>query len=222
MIVGVNGGTMGTRNHCMRRELSWARRAPGVRGNPAVSLYVNTQDPGPTGAHWPADSIDRGTGLPAPDRYGVCRGGRSMACGWQYGWNGAETDVRSDGIRAPGRYVWWLDVETTNVWMRNRQLNRAVLTGMADYFQAQRLQVGVYSTHIQWAVIAGSVSPANPLYGLPEWVTGAGSVREAKSACRKANITGGPTVVTQWFTSASLIDGDVACPIPGFRKLRMG
>jgi hypothetical protein len=47
--------------------------------------------------------------------------------GWQYGWNMALMDTRTRGIQSPGRYRWWLDLETANSWQSSTRNNRADL-----------------------------------------------------------------------------------------------
>ena len=220
-IVGVNGGQIGTRNACLNRELTWAQRSSGSSRQAPVSVYVNTQDAGPGGGNWPKNNNDPISGYPVADRFGTCHGGNTTACAWQYGWNAAETDAMSDGIKSPLNYYWWLDVETSNSWQADRQLNRSVLTGMADYFNALGVPVGIYSTWYQWPRIAGTVSASNPLYALPEWVTGASTEKDAKSACWQGQfMPQGIVVLSQWYGSSSAFDVDLACPQSGFRKIR--
>ena len=220
-IVGVNGGTAFTSNQCMKRELAWAAGSTGAYGAAPVALYVNTGDPGMGSKHWPKSNRDLVTGQTVTDRYGRCHGGNTNSCAWQYGWNAAENGARRRGITTPGAYAWWLDVESGNAWQATRSLNRADLTGMTDYFLSSGLKVGIYSTAFQWPRIAGVVPPTNPLTALPEWVTGASNQLDAETACWQAQfMSGGNTVLSQWYTSSSSIDVDVTCPASGFRRIR--
>ena len=221
-VVGVNGGKDGTRNHCLKKELAWAKKFSGVNAQPAVSLYVNTDDPGTQSSNWPKNSVDLQSGDPVRDRYGSCSGGDTQACAWQYGWNMAERDERRDGVTSPLSYAWWLDAEATNTWQSDRRLNRADLTGMADYFQTLGVKVGLYSTWLQWPQIVGAITAPSPLLGLPEWVTGSSTEANAEASCWQDQfMPGGDIVLSQWYTSSSLFDGDVTCPASGFRRIRV-
>ena len=214
-IVAVNAGLPNNTNPCLTEEISWAQRSSGGTRQPRASLYVNTADPGNHGiADWPANNSDPIFGNHVRDPYGTCRGGNSQACAWQYGWNMAELDAQTRGVVHPGRYRWWLDVETVNSWQSRAQNNRADLEGMASYFRHIGATVGIYSTTGQWKPIVGTVRPASPLYRLPEWRPGAKTLAQAKKNCRLAPLTGGGKVtVTQWVTRPA--NGDFSClPAP--------
>lgn len=211
-IVAVNEGLANTTNPCLAAEISWAEISSGGTRQPKTALYVNTADPGNHGvADWPADNNDPLFGNHVADPYGTCAGGNSQACAWQYGWDMAELDARTRGVQSPGRYLWWLDVETLNSWESSAPNNRADLEGMASYFRHIGGKAGVYSTARQWDPIVGTVRPASPLYRLPDWIPGAKTLAQAKKNCRLASLTAGGTVaVTQWKTP--LANSDFSCP----------
>ena len=220
-IVGVNGGKTDTANPCVRRELTWARKSTGSTLELGPGLYVNTDNPGPKGTGWPKNNRDPVGGYRVADRYGICKGGNTLGCAWQFGWNTAERDAVQSGVNDPLAYTWWLDVETSNVWANGRQLNRADLTGMADYFASIGASAGIYSDAYQWFIIAGPVSSNNPLYALPEWVTGASTQNAAEQSCWSGQfMSGGHIFVSQWYTASATVDGDVSCPSSGFRLIR--
>ncbi len=211
-IVAVNEGRANTTNPCLAAELGWARLSSGAARQPKASLYVNTADPGNHGiTDWPASNNEPIGGNHVTDPYGTCTGGDDRACAWQYGWNLAERDAQTRGVRDPGRYRWWLDVEAVNSWQPSTKDNRADLEGMTSYFHHIGGGVGIYSTTGQWDPIVGIVPPASPLYRLPEWRPGARTLRQAKQNCRLAPLTGGGTVtVTQWRTRPA--SSDFSCP----------
>ena len=129
-IVGVNDGLANTTNPCLATEITWAQNSSGAAGQPKVSLYVNTANPGKLGvADWPKNNHDPVTGVHVADPYGTCAGKDNAACAWQYGWNIADLDARTRGVSNPGRYRWWLDVETISSWEPKIQNNRADLEG---------------------------------------------------------------------------------------------
>lgn len=211
-IVGVNHGKANSTNPCFKTELAWALRPHGVRSS-RVDLYVNTGDPGNLGVRaWPKNNIDPVTGVRVSNPFGRCSGGDHPACAWQYGWNMAERDARWRGVTNPRAYTWWLDVETGNSWESNRQNNRAVLGGMVALFYSLGASAGVYSTRYQWSVIAGPISSFSRLYTVPDWIAGADNRTSARAYCRSRPLTtGGMVWMTQWYTSRSIIDGDVVC-----------
>jgi hypothetical protein len=122
-------------------------------------------------------------------------------------------DARTRGVQSPGRYRWWLDLETANSWQSSTRNNRGDLEGMASYFCHIGAKVGIYSTASQWNPIVGTVPPSSPLYRLPDWRPGAKTLAQAKKNYHLAPLTGGGAVtVTQWKTSSA--NSDFSCPAP--------
>jgi hypothetical protein len=71
---------------------------------------------------------------------------------------------------------------------------------------------------ISWA-LTGPVSPASPLYRLPDWIPGARTLAQARKNCRLAPLTGGGSVtLTQWKTKPA--NSDFSCPPPPKAKAR--
>lgn len=210
-IVGVNDGLANNTSPCLTAEMNWARSSSGATSQAKVSLYVNTANPGNLGvADWPADNTDPVTGNRVSSPYGKCAGGDNQACAWQYGWDMAGLDAHIRGVPNPGSYRWWLDVETASSWESSTQSNRADLEGMVAYFHNIGASVGVYSSAGQWARIVGFVPPGTPLYALPEWLSGATTLSQAKADCGSAPLTrGGSIALTQW--TASTADSDFSC-----------
>ena len=58
--------------------------------------------------------------------------------------NMALMDARTRGVQSPGRYRWWLDLETANSWQSSTRNNRADLEAMAFYFRHIGAKVGIY------------------------------------------------------------------------------
>ena len=217
-IVGVNGGLATTANPCLDEQLTWAWGSSGaVAAQPPAQLYLNTANPGELRdvvTTWPT------TGATP---YGSCTGGNTTACSWEYGWERAINSVTSifqpaaeaAGVSsAPGRYTWWLDVETVNTWQSGSSAalarNRAALEGMAAYIATRGGRVGIYSTGSQFRQIAGSVGRSSTLYRLGSWLAGATSLAGAKSNCRKAPLTAGGSVVLAQYVVDGL-DRDRSC-----------
>ncbi|MGC8474687.1 MAG: hypothetical protein ACP5PW_09825, partial [Candidatus Dormibacteria bacterium] len=189
-IVGLTGGLADDLNPCFgpsssypsytQSELYWAASAAtGVTvGQPKVSLYVNTADPGnvyngtvitdwPTSGSTPYGSCSTTTVTLSSGPRTV--GANSDACAWQYGYNKATQDAAwltaaATAISAQeslvsvsgsaSSYPWWLDVETANTWQSNTAMNVADLQGMvAGLDAAGPTTVGAYSTASQWDTI---------------------------------------------------------------------
>jgi hypothetical protein len=210
-IVGVNNGLANTTNPCLAQQLKWAATSPGLPGQPAVALYVNTANPGTAGTWWPT-SNEYPVRTTVHNPYGTCKSPDvSEACSYMYGYAKAYDDAYIRGISTPSDYLWWLDVETGNSWSStNRNANRAVLEGMTDFFHSIDADVGIYSTSYQWGQILGTVSSASSLYPLPSWLPGARTASGAKANCANAPLTGGGKVTLTQFVSKGF-DYDHSC-----------
>jgi hypothetical protein len=210
-IVGVNGGLANNTNPCLSTQLAWAAKSSGTTRQAKTALYVNTANPGLTGSWWPS-SNSYPAGTPVANPYGTCGGQDSPACAYMYGYAKAYDDVNARGIATgtASKYLWWLDVETTNSWESNTVANAADLEGMTAYFQNVGARVGIYSTAYQWHVIAGTISTSSNLHGLDNWVPGARTLKAAQSNCSKTPFTSGSRVTLSQYLSGSL-DYDWSC-----------
>lgn len=206
-IVGVNNGRANTTNPCLAGQLAWASSSSGAAaGQPPVSLYVNTANPGAVGSWWPASNVypELEDGIPVQNPYGECTQGRyGAACAYMYGYAKAWDDAYIRGVSDPSGYFWWLDVETGNSWSgTDKEANRAVLEGMTAFFRSIRVEgVGIYSSSRQWERIVGTVPPWSNLYSLPSWLAGALSAAGAKANCSDAPLTAGGRVALTQFVS---------------------
>jgi len=189
-IIGINDGRPFTAQECFMHQYRWAQR---IERNPAV--YVNTAFPKP------------GVAEANSGPYGICAEDDGWCRGYNYGWGTAKEVVdRARSLRiSPSMY--WLDVETANYWSGNRQDNSQVIRGAVDYFKAQRLPVGIYSTPYQFNLIAGTwQSP-----GIPNWTAGAQGVEGAARRCTPAYaFAGGTVVMVQYYDYG--FDTNYICP----------
>ena len=213
-IVGVTGGLANNTNPCLSAQLAWAAGSTGGTAQPKVALYVNTANPGHAGSWWPSSNVYPDVKVTNP--YGTCAGAVDPACSYMYGYAKAYDDANRRGVAGPGKYFWWLDVETGNSWQTGTggtALNRADLEGMVAYFKsitAGVAGVGIYSTGSQWGTIAGTVPASSSLTGLPSWLAGAKTLRGAKSNCSLPGLTpGSPVSVTQYVSAG--LDYDYSC-----------
>ena len=189
-------------NPCLLEQLAWAEDSAGHPGQPTVSLYVNTANPGAAGSWWPEnDEYPAGKAVHNPD--GPCKAGDyGKACAYMYGFAKAHDDAHLRGISNPSAYFWWLDVETENTWSStDKDANRTVLEGMTDFFHSIGAQVGIYSTRQQWGRIVGTVSSSSNLYALPSWLAGSLNASGAARACSQAPLTAGGRVALTQFVS---------------------
>ena len=176
-------------------------------------------DPKPYATLDPARRNPHGACLTTPESY---RGyTNSLACSWQYGWNRAVEAVdqrfapaaRSVGVSdAATDYMWWLDVETMNSWQKYdaeaSAKNAASLEGMKQFFDAEGIVSGLYSTSYQWGQIVGNTlempNPDPPavggnLRGAISWLAGAIDAADARIRCGTLEgLTGGPVVMNQY------------------------
>ena len=209
-IVGVNGGLAYATNACLAAEYQWAKASTSPT-QPHVSFYLNTGNPGPQAStHWPA------AGTSAPRR---CEGTWSQDCAYDYGWNAAldsfNKAVAASNQSAAAAAPWWLDVETANSWSTtDLATNRADLQGAIDVLKSVSVrQIGIYSTAAMWGQITGANSVSSPFnaafVGLPNWVPGARTLKEAPTYCSRT-ITGGTVTLVQYASGG--FDADYVCP----------
>jgi hypothetical protein len=217
-IIGVNGGLSTRANPCLAEQLAWAWGSSGaVPAQPRAQLYLNTANPGELLTQittWPKRGVTP---------YGTCTGTNSASCSWQYGWERAQNSLVSFFTPAakaarvdsqPGRYTWWLDVETANTWQKGsteaRARNRATLEGMTAYLVSRGGRVGLYSTNQQWAGIVGTVPVSSLLAGRDSWLAGATTLSGAQALCRKPALVPNGRVTLGQYVQARL-DRNTSC-----------
>ncbi len=212
-IVGVNGGLANDANSCFPSELSWAQATPGQTSpaQPAVSLYINTADPGPGVADWPRT----GTG----GTYGSCDGTWSTACAYVYGQALAENSYGLVDPSVAAGAPWWLDIETANSWATSgtpsyTQLNIAAIQGFVAGLKGSGATnpVGIYSTASQWQAITGlTASTTASGFGSspPNWIAGARSLTAAQRDCASTGFTGATPTLAQYPSGG--FDADLRC-----------
>ena len=223
-VIGVNDGTVFTRNPCLASELGWAKHLDGP-----PSFYANTGNPGPAYApHWPI-----GQQWPFACRASNPNG---VGCSFDYGWNAGidAFNTAMDGAQALHHYDrstahqrvanvdWWLDVEILNSWQTLEGVygltpasglrDALALAGEMLALRWQGVdQVGIYSTTFQWTAITGGRHVIHGWFeSVPVWFAGFESRDHAASGCSLPSFTNGPVVMTQYLGSDQL-DNDVRC-----------
>jgi hypothetical protein len=190
-IVGVSDGRPYGDNPCLAAEYGWARSS---RRTPA--FYMNTSNPGvaSTRLDWYGQT---GPLACSPDDEG--------ACAYDYGYNAARRafDYAQSQTGVAAAADWWLDVETSNSWSGDTNLNLTALQGSIDVLAGEGVTVGVYSTAWQWGRITGGAA-----LGMPVWVAGAADAGDAYGQCW-SSFTGGPVVYVQFPLDGQ--DADIAC-----------
>ena len=187
-VVGVTGGTPYSSNPCFGYQFNYANAAG------PLSLYVNLD-------------------------FNLAVGGGPLSCGigdqscqaYNYGWGAGvaawATALRDTNGAAGSVQLWWLDVETENVWSENSDLNSYVIQGALDVLQhALGRTVGIYSTAHQWHLIAGAVAPSNT----PNWVAGADSLNDGRQ-CQNPLWSGGAVWAYQYLNLGLDLDQNRGC-----------
>ena len=148
-VVGVNGGRPYTSNPCFADQFGWAGGS-GLQPTVYVNLQYGESGAGPR----------------------TCMADDHACLAYNYGFGAARYafDVAWDstGGQSQSVPIWWLDVETENVWNGDTGLNSAVIQGAIDYLKDQARAPGIYSTAFQWGGIAGGFAPE----GVIGWVAG--------------------------------------------------
>lgn len=184
-VVGVTGGRPFTANPCFQSEFAWASG-----GGVVPSIYVNLA-----------------FGL---SKQGPCSAVDPACLPFDYGWNTARDAFlqawsATSGASLDAR-MWWLDVETGNIWSSDTFANSMVVRGAVAYFQSVHRQVGVYSVAPMWQSIAGGYAPA----GVPNWVAGASDDRDYPK-CYEALWPGAPISMFQYLPAGAEFDGNHSC-----------
>lgn len=211
-IVGVNGGLARNANPCLNDQLSWARAAPGQKRprQPAVSLYIDTGNPGTQVDIWP-----KGGSTPT---YGSCNGLLTNSCSYLYGEQRAEASYKLAAAADPTaakNAPWWLDVELELSWAGTYQLNIAALQGYVAGLKNAGATgpLGVYSTSAQWQEITGLTAQTTTKTfktHLADWIAGTGlTVADARQNCEGEGFTGVAPTLAQYEVSG--FDADVRC-----------
>lgn len=211
-IVGVNGGVASSANPCLRTELSWASGAPGQKRppQPALSLYIDTGNPGTHVSVWPS-------GGSAPI-YGACNGLLTDACSYLYGVQRAAVSYRLVAALNPSTARtagWWLDVELMESWAGTYELNIAALRGFIAGLRGASATgpIGVYSTSVQWKEITGLTAQSTPKsFGAPlaDWVAGTSTaITQARQGCVSGGFTGPAPTLAQYRIDE--FDADLRC-----------
>jgi hypothetical protein len=189
-IIGVTGGRAFYQNPCLVSEYSWS-----LLGSAPPSFFINLNSPMGSAA-FKADTGPRG----------FCRPDDAICRSYNFGFNAARLAYADAQSQETTSSMWWLDVETENSWSDNTAANGQVVQGAIDYIRTQGRSVGLYSTGMQWAQIAGSFNP-----GLPNWVAGAPDAATAQSYCASSYAFGGGTVWLVQYVSGDF-DTNYACP----------
>jgi len=152
-IVGANDGRPFTTNPCFAREYAWAQdRTP-------AAVYVNTGYQRQLLRHITAACRARAA---AEDR--TVGAGQAFALGCS-----EATTALPSPLPSPAPSVIWLDVEPSNPWSSNNELNAATVQGLIAGFAVTdpAAVVGIYSRSSWWNEIAGGWRPAA---STPEWI----------------------------------------------------
>ncbi len=175
-VIQVAGWLDSSANPCLAAEAQWASSAAGSLSS-AYSLYLFLNSP----ADAPA-SLRQSAEGPAGS-CGTLSGGSALRCAaYNYGYNGAEDALTYADAEGVSSKLWWLDIENAQLsqnnysdlplsyWSRSKALNDATIQGAIDALRHAGLTVGIYSTSLQYAAIAGEYTPKGP--PLPLWVAG--------------------------------------------------
>ena len=187
-VVGINDGSAFTHNPCLASQL---------HSSPLLSAYINLNAP------------PRGDPAALSGPGGRCAAGDTGRMAYNYGYNAA-LDAFAYGIGVGvNSSVWWIDIETGNVWDTNAYNNSRTIQGALDALGASGVVGGIYSTYLQFPEIAGGYAP-----GVPIWVPYSDPARYSMDAyCTTASLgfAGGTPWLVQYQSPSSPIDLDYAC-----------
>jgi hypothetical protein len=192
IIIGVSGGKSFKSNPCLAPEFSWATKA-----KVPISFYMNLNFP--TGA----TAMKGATGP-----QGNCANQNLNCLAYNYGWNSAADAKAYADSRWTSSKIWWVDVETYNIWDFDSTLNSKVIQGSIDFLSKDGQTPGIYTAPSMWAAIVGNDYDPH----VPIWIAGARDELEAKNYCQ-IKIGSGPTWLAQ-FGDSGPYDRNFVCQTP--------
>ena len=178
-VLEVAGWLDGAYNTCLAGAARWATRAAGANGaSYQLYLFLNAPGTNPEATRLYANGPKGSCGLRTGNARLVC-------IAYNYGYNGARRAVlyaNSQGVHAVN---WWVDIENKTLspttfsnfganefWSGSPRLNALTVQGAVDALRAAGVEVGIYSSSLQYSKIVGRYVPraSGPL---PLWVAGA-------------------------------------------------
>ncbi|HLX78010.1 MAG TPA: hypothetical protein VKR27_03935 [Acidimicrobiales bacterium] len=195
-IIEVAGWLDNAYNSCLAAEVAWAKSAGTAPYN--LYLFMNAPDTSAAATQMSA-SGPKGTCSTEPtSQQDLCRA-------YNYGFNGAAKALTYATTKNVESSLWWLDIEGTSLsstansnfsagqyWSRFTHLNDATIQGAIDALRAAGIQVGLYSTSVQYPTIAGHFVPTGGQ--VPLWVAG---VPWTKPPYTESNLPR-PSVLAPW------------------------
>lgn len=176
-VLEVAGWLDSSDNPCLASEASWATTAAGSTGtHSSLNLFLNAPDQS-TGAVALDASGPAGTcATLAPSTQAAC-------LAYNYGYEGAGAAFTYAASQRVSTSLWWVDVENANLsttnwsnysagqyWSSSTSLNADTIQGALDALRAEGVTVGIYSSSVQFPLIAGSFVPSGAQ--VPLWVAG--------------------------------------------------
>ena len=178
-ILEVAGWLDSATNPCLADAAAWATHAAGPNGA-SYQLYLFLNAPG---------TNVEATRLYATGPRGSCgllTGNARLECiAYNYGFNGAHQAVLYANQQGVHAVTWWVDIENKTLsrsnfsnfgenefWSGSTRLNAATVQGAIDALRAAGIEVGIYSSSLQFSKIVGHYVPraSGPL---PLWIAGA-------------------------------------------------
>lgn len=203
-VLQVTGWLDGADNPCLAAEATWATQAAGSPGSPySLYLFVNAPDTTPAGREMAATGPKGNCATLTGEAVPLCRA-------YNYGYNGANAGLAYAASQGVHSSLWWLDIENDGLspsdysdfaaghyWAKSSTLNDATIQGALDALRGAGLQVGLYSTSLQYPIIAGSYVPTGPQ--LPLWIAG---VPRTKPPYAQSGLSS-PSVLPLWCTGTA-------------------
>lgn len=207
-VIQTAGWLDGADNSCLTSEAKWATGAAGSTGA-SYQLYLFLNSPGTNSA---------ATRLYANGPKGGCgseSGTTRLTCiAYNYGYNGALSAVGYANSKNVHAVTWWVDIENDHLspttfsnfsadefWSGSKALNAETIQGVFDALRASGLQVGIYSSSLQYTKIAGNYSPGGT--AIPLWVAGAPWTKPPYSEQGLV----APSVLTKWCAGTAIYLG---------------
>ena len=174
-VVQVAGWLDSATNPCLSSLLGWAHTAATPHDPTSLYLFLNAPTASAAAGRQDAAGPAGNCAHVAPAKRASCRA-------YNYGYNGANQALRYAASRGARLRLWWLDVEGGRApgafaqfgrgeyWAQSTALNDRTIQGAIDALRKEGITVGIYSSSLQYANIAGNFVPRGPR--IPLWVAG--------------------------------------------------
>lgn len=177
-VIEVAGWLAGAYNPCLQAAAAWASKTARATGaSYELYLFLNAPSSDATSARQDANGPRGPCASAPPRRKATCRA-------YNYGYNGARAALAYATGLGVHAVIWWVDIENATLshsafsnyaagqfWSGSRALNADTVQGAFDALRGAGIEVGIYSSSLQYSKIVGRFAPKGA-GRVPLWIAG--------------------------------------------------